>query len=91
MEEELTIISSEIERLENRGQGEETLHLIRKGLDLIYKQVVSGIAFDGISMGIFYFNEVMKKTDMDRWKFFIGYVQRKVCNDTELRGNFLRR
>jgi hypothetical protein len=62
-EEEVVNISREIEKLDDRGQEEETLHLIRNGLSLLDKMVVPESAFGSISSGIFYFNEAMKKAD----------------------------
>jgi hypothetical protein len=70
-EEELRNLSREIEKLIDRNQEEETLHLIRKGLILLDKMVVPERAFGAISHGVFYFNEAMKKTDrLDSIQFF---------------------
>jgi len=70
-EEELIQISREIERLVDRGQGQETLHLTRKGLTLLDKMVVPESAFGAVSDGIYYFNEAMKKADrLDSIQFF---------------------
>ncbi len=70
-EEEIVKISREIEKLIDKGQGQETLHLIRKGLALLDKMVVPENVFGGISTGIYYFNEAMKKADrLDNTQFF---------------------
>lgn len=64
-------ISREIEKLVDKGQGEETLHLIRKELTLLDKMVVPEMAFGGVSTGIYYFNEAMKKANrLDSIQFF---------------------
>ena len=70
-EEELVNISREIEKLIDRNQGQETLHLIRKGLTLLDNMVVPESAFAGVSSGIYYFNEAIKKMDrLDSIQFF---------------------
>ena len=71
VEEELKNKSREIERLIDRNQGQETLHLIREGLTLLDKMVVPESAFAGISSGIYYFNEAMEKANrLDSIQFF---------------------
>jgi len=94
-EEELVTISREIEKLVDKNQETETLHLIQKGLGLLDKMVVPESAFGAVSHGIYYFNEAMKKADrLDSIQFFkervflnggitfvsIGLYQRKKSN-----------
>ena len=70
-EEELVNISREIEKLVDKNQGQETLHLIQKGLALLDNMVVPESAFAAVSGGIYYFNEAMKKEDrLDSIQFF---------------------
>jgi hypothetical protein len=70
-EEELVNISREIEKLIDKGQEEETLHLIRNGLTLLDKMVVPESGYGSVSHGIRYFNEAMKKTNrIDSIRFF---------------------
>jgi hypothetical protein len=74
-EEELRDISREIEKLDDKGQEEETLHLILKGLALLGNMVVPQSAYSAVSGGIHYFNEAMKKADrLDSIRFFTQRV-----------------
>jgi hypothetical protein len=74
-ERELVNISREIERLIDKGQEEETIHLIRKGLTLLDKMVVPESGYASVSHGIHYFNEAMKKSDrLDSIQFFSDRV-----------------